>query len=74
MGDLTTPRSRTAAAYRHGRLRQALLEHAVELARTGGPEAVVLRDVRRMAGVSNSAAYRTLRRSQLDQLPVALAN
>jgi AcrR family transcriptional regulator len=35
-----------------------LLEHAVELARTGGPEAVVLRDVQRMAGVSNSAAYR----------------
>jgi AcrR family transcriptional regulator len=30
----------------------------VELARSGGPEAVVLRDVQRMAGVSNSAAYR----------------
>ena len=30
----------------------------MELARTGGPDAVVLRDVRRMAGVSNSAAYR----------------
>lgn len=44
--------------YHHGNLRQSLLEHAVELARTGGPEAVVLRDVQRMAGVSNSAAYR----------------
>lgn len=39
-------------------MRQALLEHAVELARTGGPDAVVLRDVQRLAGVSNSAAYR----------------
>ncbi len=28
------------------------------LAREGGPDAVVLRDVQRMAGVSNSAAYR----------------
>lgn len=47
-----------ADTYHHGNLRQALLEHAVELARTGGPDAVVLRDVQRMAGVSNSAAYR----------------
>lgn len=46
------------ASYHHGNLRQALLEHAVELARTGGPDAVVLRDVQRSAGVSNSAAYR----------------
>ncbi len=52
-------RSHTAAdGYHHGNLRQALLEHAVELARTGGPDAVVLRDVQRLAGVSNSAAYR----------------
>ena len=56
---LTTQRPRAAAdTYHHGNLRQALLEHAVELARAGGPEAVVLRDVQRMAGVSNSAAYR----------------
>lgn len=46
------------ASYHHGNLRQALLEHAVDLARTGGPDAVVLRDVQRAAGVSNSAAYR----------------
>ncbi|WP_328355715.1 TetR/AcrR family transcriptional regulator [Mycobacterium sp. NBC_00419] len=46
------------ASYHHGNLRQALLEHGVELARTGGPDAVVLRDVQRLAGVSNSAAYR----------------
>jgi AcrR family transcriptional regulator len=56
---LTARRSRTTAdTYHHGNLRQALLEHAVELARAGGPDAVVLRDVQRMAGVSNSAAYR----------------
>lgn len=46
------------ASYHHGNLRQALLDHAVELARTSGPDAVVLRDVQRAAGVSNSAAYR----------------
>ena len=46
------------ATYHHGNLRQALLDHAVELAREGGPDAVVLRDVQRAAGVSNSAAYR----------------
>ncbi len=46
------------ASYHHGNLRQALLDHAVELARSGGPDAVVLRDVQRAAGVSNSAAYR----------------
>ncbi|GLP78647.1 TetR family transcriptional regulator [Mycobacterium antarcticum] len=55
---LSTPRRRSADTYHHGNLRQALLEHAVELARTGGPDAVVLRDVQRLAGVSNSAAYR----------------
>jgi len=46
------------ASYHHGNLRQALLERGVELARAGGPDAVVLRDVQRLAGVSNSAAYR----------------
>ncbi|MHA7648666.1 TetR/AcrR family transcriptional regulator [Mycobacterium sp. ML4] len=47
-----------AHSYHHGNLRQALLDHAVQLARAGGPDAVVLRDVQRAAGVSNSAAYR----------------
>jgi AcrR family transcriptional regulator len=57
-GDLLTTRRSRADSYHHGNLRQALLDHAVQLARTGGPDAVVLRDVQRMAGVSNSAAYR----------------
>ncbi|RZT26087.1 TetR family transcriptional regulator [Mycobacterium sp. BK558] len=47
-----------ATSYHHGNLRQTLLDHGVALARAGGPDAVVLRDVQRLAGVSNSAAYR----------------
>lgn len=47
-----------SGSYHHGNLRQALLDQAVALARAGGPDAVVLRDVQRAAGVSNSAAYR----------------
>ncbi|MFE1949670.1 TetR/AcrR family transcriptional regulator [Streptomyces sp. NPDC059524] len=44
--------------YRHGNLRNALIEAAVELARQGGPEAVVLRAATRQAGVAPNAAYR----------------
>jgi AcrR family transcriptional regulator len=44
--------------YRHGDLRRALLEAGVELARSGGPEAVVLREATRRAGVVPNAAYR----------------
>lgn len=49
-----TPRS----TYRHGDLRRALLEAGVELARDGGPDAVVLREATRRAGVVPNAAYR----------------
>lgn len=44
--------------YRHGDLYRALLQAALELARKGGREAVVLREVTRQAGVSPNAAYR----------------
>ncbi|MCU1442737.1 MAG: TetR family transcriptional regulator [Cryobacterium sp.] len=44
--------------YRHGDLRRALVEAGVELAREGGPNAVVLREVTRRAGVAPNAAYR----------------
>lgn len=44
--------------YRHGDLRNALLEAGLELARQGGPEAVVLRATTRQAGVVPNAAYR----------------
>ncbi len=44
--------------YHHGRLREALIDAGVALARAGGPKAVVLRAATRAAGVSNNAAYR----------------
>ncbi|RVX45746.1 TetR family transcriptional regulator [Nonomuraea polychroma] len=46
------------STYRHGNLRQALLEAGIELAREGGPDAVVLREATRRAGVVPNAAYR----------------
>lgn len=49
---------RDARPYHHGQLRTALVDAGVELARTGGPDAVVLRAVTRAAGVSHNAAYR----------------
>ena len=52
----TTPPVRST--YRHGDLRRALLEAGIELARKGGPEAVVLREATRRAGVAPNAAYR----------------
>jgi len=50
-----TPRR---ATYRHGDLRRALLDAGTTLARRAGPEAVVLREATRMAGVAPNAAYR----------------
>jgi AcrR family transcriptional regulator len=44
--------------FRHGDLRNALLVAALEMARSGGPDAVVLREATRQAGVSPNAAYR----------------
>src|SRR5690242_18462131 len=46
------------STYRHGDLRRALLEAGIELARSGGPDAVVLREATRRAGVVPNAAYR----------------
>jgi AcrR family transcriptional regulator len=45
-------------SYRHGDLRRALLDAGIELARAGGPGAVVLREATRRAGVAPNAAYR----------------
>lgn len=44
--------------YRHGDLRRALIDAGTDLAREGGPDAVVLREVTRRAGVTPNAAYR----------------
>ena len=44
--------------YRHGDLRRALLEAGLQLAAAGGPDAVVLREATRRAGVAPNAAYR----------------
>jgi AcrR family transcriptional regulator len=44
--------------YHHGDLRQALVTAGLELAREGGPDAVVLREATRRVGVSPNAAYR----------------
>jgi AcrR family transcriptional regulator len=46
------------ASYHHGDLPRALADAATELARRGGPEAVVLREAARRVGVSAAAAYR----------------
>jgi AcrR family transcriptional regulator len=46
------------STYRHGDLRRALLDAGIELARAGGPDAVVLREATRRAGVVPNAAYR----------------
>ena len=46
------------STYRHGDLRNALIEAGVGLAAAGGPGAVVLREATRRVGVSPNAAYR----------------
>lgn len=46
------------STYRHGDLRRALLEAGIQMAREGGPDAVVLREATRRAGVVPNAAYR----------------
>jgi AcrR family transcriptional regulator len=45
-------------SYHHGDLADALIAAATQLARDGGPEAVVLREAARNVGVSATAAYR----------------
>jgi AcrR family transcriptional regulator len=44
--------------YHHGNLRHALVQASTELARDGGPSAIVLREAARRVGVSANAAYR----------------
>ena len=59
---MTTPRGsgsrKPRATYHHGDLHRALLDAGIALARDGGPDAVVLREATRRAGVVPNAAYR----------------
>jgi AcrR family transcriptional regulator len=55
MPDFLQPKRST---YRHGDLHHALIAAGTELARTGGPDAVVLREATRRVGVAPNAAYR----------------
>ena len=51
-------RGQPRSSYHHGDLPNALTDAATEMARAGGPDAVVLRAAARAAGVSAAAAYR----------------
>lgn len=53
-----TNHGKRRATYRHGNLKQALLEASLDLAREHGPEGVVLREATRRTGVAFNAAYR----------------
>lgn len=52
------PEPKPPKNYHHGDLRAALIATGLELTRTGGPEALRLREVARHIGVSPNAAYR----------------
>jgi AcrR family transcriptional regulator len=52
------PKLPVRTTFRHGDLYRTLLAAGIELARTGGPTAVILREATRRAGVSPNAAYR----------------
>ncbi len=57
-GRTSTPPAAPTRPYHHGDLYNALLDAATELAREGGPDAVVLRGAARQVGVSHNAGYR----------------
>lgn len=48
----------TKSGYHHGDLCTALIDAGLQLTRTGGPEALTVREATRRAGVSPNAAYR----------------
>jgi AcrR family transcriptional regulator len=58
---VTAPDAGRPSPYHHGNLRQALVQAGTELAREGGPLAIVLREAARRVGVSANAAYRHFR-------------
>jgi len=58
LGLVTAPDAGKHPPYHHGNLRHALMQAGTELAREGGPSAIVLREAARRVGVSANAAYR----------------
>jgi AcrR family transcriptional regulator len=60
-------------SYHHGGLREALIEAGLQMAREGGPDAVVLREATRRSSVSPNAAYRHFadRQALLDAVSAA---
>ena len=74
----------TRSTYRHGDLQRALLDAGIDLARTSGPDAIVLREATRRAGVVPNAAYRhfsnrqdllmAVRDHALSELAIAMEN
>ncbi|MFF4569503.1 TetR/AcrR family transcriptional regulator [Streptomyces sp. NPDC001410] len=79
---MTGTGARKRDTYRHGNLRNALIQAGLELVRDGGPDAVVLREVTRRVGVVPNAAYRhfadrnallrAIRQAALAQLAAAM--
>lgn len=55
---MTAPDAGKHQPYHHGDLYRALVQAGTELAREGGPSAIVLREAARRVGVSANAAYR----------------
>src|SRR5882762_1944877 len=64
--------SRSAVRRPRGAVRDGLIAAGLELARTGGPDAVVLREATRMVGVVPNAAYRHF--SDRDELLAAVCS
>jgi AcrR family transcriptional regulator len=52
------PHAKRRNTFRHGNLRNALVASGLQMARVGGPDAVILREATRQAQVSPNAAYR----------------
>jgi len=68
--------SQPRQTYHHGHLHEVLVKKSLEMARSGGTEAVVLREATRRAGVSPNAAYRHFanREALLDEVGLAAAD
>ena len=55
---MPNPKSPRPAGYRHGNLREALIDAAVQLVEEGGPDNVSMREAAKRAGVSPGAPFR----------------